>query len=289
MLSVIIPTYNEEKTLNFIVEDLKRVLTSLNEKHEIIVVNDGSEDNTPKIISRIKGIKGINNPYNLGYGASIKRGIKKSLGEWILIIDADGTYPGNKIGKMLAERKNYDMVVGARTGKNVRIPFFRRPAKFIISKLANFLVGRKIPDLNSGLRIFKREIAERFFHLFPDGFSFTTTITLACFTNEYFVKYVPINYLRRKGKSSISPIKDFIGFNMLIVRIITYFKPLKMFSLISFSILLLAVAAYIYSFFILGKLMDITVIVLLLASLQIFLFGMLADLIVRKKEQDLSK
>jgi len=278
MLSIIIPCYNEEKVLKQVILEIQNLIQ---EEYELIAVNDGSKDKTLEILQTIEGIKVINHPYNLGYGASLKTGIKNSKGSHILIIDADGTYPVKSIPELLKLYKDYDMVIGSRTGKNVQIPFFRKPAKFILSRLANYLTGRKIPDLNSGLRIFTRELAERFFHLFPSKFSFTTTITLAALTNDYTVKYIPIDYYKRTGASSIKA-NDFIGFTTLIIKVVTFFNPLKIFSLVSVFLFLIAFAIFLYSFIFLNRVMDITVIVILLAALQIFLFGIIAELIVKE-------
>jgi len=284
-LSIIIPAYNEQKTVGSVVDDVKLILNKIKENYEIIVINDGSKDRTKEILEKIKGIKIINNPYNLGYGASIKKGIKESEGDFLLIIDADGTYPVDAIPRLLEYSKSYDMVVGARVGERVDIPFLRKPAKWFISKLANFLSGKNIPDLNSGLRVFKREVAEEFFHLFPSKFSFTTTLTLACLTNDYTVKYVPINYYRRKGSSTVHPINDFISFITLILRLATYFNPFKIFFLISASLLFFATVIFLYSLLFLERVMDITVIIILMASLQIFLFGLLAELMIKRVER----
>ncbi len=282
-LSVIIPVYNEERAIASTIAQIKDTLKG--KDIEIIAVNDGSTDNTANILSRISGIKQINHAYNLGYGASLKTGIKNASADRILIIDADGTYPVKDIPKLLKYSKDYDMVVGARTGSHVKIPFFRKPAKLFLNQLANFLSGTKIPDINSGLRVFKKEIALRFFHLFPSKFSFTITITLACLTNDYTVKYIPINYFKRAGKSTIHPIKDFIGFTTLIFRMMTLFKPMKMFSLLSMLMLLTAVAVFVYSTFVLGKFMDVTTIVIALSALQIFIFGLLAEMVVKERSK----
>jgi len=283
-ISVVVPVYNEEKVVEATINEIKKVLTKSALIYEIIAVNDGSKDKSGQILDKIKGIKVIHNPYNLGYGASIKNGIKLSQYEWILIIDSDGTYPINQINNLIKNMGNYDMVVGARTGEKVSVPLLRRPAKFILTRLANFLSGKPVPDINSGLRIFKKEIALKYFNLFPSGFSFTITITLACLTNDYPVKYIPINYYKRKGKSTIHPLGDFIGFINTIVRVSTYFNPLKIFSLVSFFLFFVAIAVYIYAYLILNKLMDITVVILVLASLQIFLLGLIADILVKKSK-----
>ncbi len=283
-ISVVIPVYNEQRAVSSTINTIKEVMSKSGQRYEIIAVNDGSKDRSRLILEKIRGIKVINHPYNLGYGASLKTGIRAAKGTHILITDADGTYPIRDIPALLKHMNHFDMVVGARTGKLVKIPLLRKPAKAFLNMMANFLTNKRIPDLNSGFRIFKKEIAEKFFNLFPAGFSFTTTITLACLTNGYTVKYIPINYYRRQGKSTIHPFNDFVGFIALMMRVTTYFKPFKFFFTISAALFILSVIIYFYSVLALHRLMDVTVIIVFLASLQIFLFGLIADLIVKGRK-----
>jgi hypothetical protein len=175
------------------------------------------------------------------------------------------------------------MVVGARTGSNVNIPLLRKPAKWIISKFANYICEENIPDLNSGLRIFKKEIALRFFPLFPERFSFTTTITMASITNNYRVKFIPIDYMKRNkdSKSSIKPLRDFVGFMSLILRMSIYFKPLKIFVPIGGVLFAAGLIKGFVDFFRLDYFGSGNVMVVL-AGLQILFLGLLADLIIRR-------
>src|SRR3989344_9081642 len=136
-VSIVIPAYNEQDSIVKTIQEVKEILSKSKNKYEIIIVNDGSKDNTSDILRSIKNIIVINHPYNKGYGASIKTGIKNSKYDWILITDSDGTYPGDAIPSLLKYLPEYDMVVGARTGNEVNIPLFRKPAKFIIGKVAN--------------------------------------------------------------------------------------------------------------------------------------------------------
>ncbi len=281
-VSVIIPVYNEEEVITKTISAVKKVmnLSSIKE-FEIIVVNDGSKDKSPQIISQIPNIIKINHPINKGYGASIKSGIRVSKFEWILILDADGTYPIADIPKLINETQGYDMVVGARTGKNVFIPVMRRPAKYILKKMTRIMTGMDIPDLNSGLRIFKKSLAEKFWTMFPDGFSFTTTITLASLTNGYSVKFIPINYFKRTGKSSINPIKDFIKFNILIFKMVIYFSPLKFFTPLSIFILILGILRGWRDYLVVNHLGELSLALVFVAA-QLFFFGLLADLISKR-------
>jgi len=282
-LSIIVPVFNEENNISNTFNRLKKELSEQKIRYEIIAVDDGSTDNTEKELRKIKGIDVIKKPYNIGYSSAIKTGIKKSKYDYIMIIDADGTYPIEELSNLLKHVNDYDMVVGARTGKKVYIPFYRKIAKWIIGKLANFLSNQKIPDINSGMRIFRKDVAMEFYNLYPSRFSFTITITLSLLINDYSVKFVPISYAKRKGKSTIHPIKDFLGFLMIIMRVITLFNPIKIFTTISLSLVLIAILIFLYSFFILNNIMDITVIVILLSAVQIFLFGLLAYSISKKR------
>lgn len=285
-LSVVIPAYNEEKSIRQTIDQINRILTQEALDYEIIIVDDGSEDRTKEFIKDFKDVILIEHEINKGYGASLKDGIKKAKFGWICIIDADGTYPVEDISKLLSYVPQHDMVTGARTGKFVKIPFLRKPAKWFLNQLANYLTKTKIPDLNSGLRIFRKEIIERFVNLFPDGFSFTTTLTIACLTNNYKVKFIPINYYKREGKSSISAIRDFTGFVQLIIRLVLYFKPLNFFIPMSLFFILLSFIWAMKDLFIFCSLgacqIGIFSVMLFISGLQIGFLGLLADLIIKR-------
>jgi len=282
-ISIIIPVYNEEESILSTVEKIKETMDNTNFNYEIITINDGSKDKSGKILDEIENIRVIHHPYNIGYGASLKTGINEAKNELIVMTDADGTYPIEDIPKLLSFSDKYDLVTGKRVGKGAKVPLIRKPAKLVLSTLANFLSGQKIPDLNCGMRVIKKSNVLKYFNILPQRFSFTITHLLACLTNGHTVKFVKINYHKRKGKSSIHPIKDFIKFNTIIIRVISYFKPFKIFSLVSIFLFIAAILVFLYSFFVLNKIMDVTIIVILLASLQVFLFGLIADLIVKKR------
>jgi glycosyltransferase involved in cell wall biosynthesis len=280
MISVVIPAHNEEKAVGTVLDELIDALEG--QKYEIIVVDDGSTDNTAKIVQQKESVKLIQHPINKGYGAALKTGIKNATSDLIMIIDGDGTYPVKAIPALLEEVDEYDMVVGARTGKEVKIQLYRRPAKWFLSKLANYLVGTKIPDLNSGMRIFKKEAATEFFNILPSTFSFTTTITLAYLSNDYNVKYIPIDYHERTGKSKIKPFRDGFNFIMLIVRTITYFNPLKVFLPISIVLFVFGFILLLYQGLVQRNVADLPA-MLILAAFQIGFLGLLADLVVRRR------
>jgi glycosyltransferase involved in cell wall biosynthesis len=226
-LSVLIPARNEEESLASTVAAIEQH-RALFKSMEIIVINDGSNDRTGEI-ARTLPVRLIEHEITQGYGASLKDGLRVATGELVLIADADATYPLEEIPRLAADIGEFDMVVGARTGERVHIPVLRRIGKWIVTQLAEYLSRTKIPDLNSGLRIFRKDIALRFLPMYPDGFSFTTTLTLAMLTNHYRVSFVPINYRKRVGKSSIHPVRDFLNFVILIIRICACFKPLSVF------------------------------------------------------------
>ena len=279
-VSIIIPAYNEEEGIGDVLKQIQEL--DLNEESEIIVVNDGSTDATIEAIKEISNeVKIVSHETNLGYGAALKAGIRRANNDIVVITDADGTYPTEEIPRLVEIIKNYDMVVGARTGENVNIPIIRRPAKWVLNKLANYLTGRKIPDINSGLRVMRKEIVESFVPLLPDGFSFTMTITLAMLTNGARVKYVPINYNRRSGKSKIRPIQDTFNFFQLIVRTVLYFDPLKIFLPVGFFFIGVSFLLILYRFFI-ARAFGVTATVLFVCGIQVLAIGMIADLIDKR-------
>jgi glycosyltransferase involved in cell wall biosynthesis len=280
MVTIIIPAYNEEKGIAAVLDNV----TSLGGTFEIIIVDDGSSDSTADIVKNYSHVRFIRHEHNMGYGAALKTGIQSASTDTVVIMDADGTYPHESIPDLIKTMHDgkYAMVVGARTGKNVKIPLIRKPAKWFINKLANYLSGMKIPDLNSGLRIMKKTIIERFLHFLPSGFSFTTTITLAMLVNSFPVKYVPITYAKREGKSKIRPIRDTLNFIQLIIRTVLYFNPLKVFVPLSISLVILAVLVLAGSWFYLGKAMDVTFGVIVMTSVMVLAIGMLADLIDKR-------
>jgi len=225
-------------------------------------------------------VKVVRHQMNYGYGAALKSGLLHSQYPIVVITDADGTYPIERIPDLIRQMHHHDMVVGARIGQKVSVPLIRRPAKWIIGSLASYLAGQPIPDLNSGLRAMRRSVVMRFLSLLPDGFSFTSTITLAMITNKYRVRYEPIDYHQRHGRSKIRPIYDTINFVQLIIRVVAYFHPLKVFVPLSLILLVGCVIAFIYRL-IVGEGMAIVITLLFVSAIQLLGVGLLADLIAR--------
>jgi glycosyltransferase involved in cell wall biosynthesis len=188
-VSIIVPAYNEEEGISATLADIRLAMGRRPMEHEIIVVDDGSTDGTVDAAQRQEGVRLIQHHTNRGYGAAIKTGIRQARYDWIAIIDADGTYPPEALPGLLDEIDQCDMVVGARPSGD--IPAARRPAKWLLARLAEYLAETQIPDLNSGLRVFRKDVALSYFNILPSAFSFTITITIAFLSDHYLVKFVP--------------------------------------------------------------------------------------------------
>ena len=282
--SLVVPCYNEEDGIRATLAQLEHDLMGA-PPHEIIVVDDGSTDDTATQLTAaaadLPNVVTVAHAYNQGYGAALKTGIRRAHGGVIVITDADGTYPNDRIGDLLRALADCDMAVGARILKDeVTYPLIRRIPKLFLVRYAQWLARQPIPDLNSGLRAFRKEVAERYFHILPDGFSFTTTITVSLLCDRYRVAWVPIGYKARIGRSKIKPIRDTLRFVQLITRTGMYFAPLR---LLSLPILLLSLAFLVSLGWDIwqGNLGDKTVL-LLVFVLNLLLLGLLADLVVRR-------
>jgi glycosyltransferase involved in cell wall biosynthesis len=272
--SIIIPVYNEQEVIVNVLTNLKQYCNeNFSNQYEIIAIDDGSTDQTADILKNLDGIKVISHPYNKGYGASVKSGVSASTFDWILVFDSDGQHRQQDIKALAEASENFDMVVGARQG--YQGPLIRQPGKKILHAIAEYLVERNIPDLNSGLRLIKKKFFLKYAHLLPDGFSWTTTITLAFFKEGLNVNYVPIEINKRQGgKSQVKP-SDALKLFMLILRIIMLFSPLRIF---------LPASGFLFIFSLIFGLIDIIdlnvtdiTIVLWVSTILIFFFGLLAD------------
>lgn len=284
-ITVIVPCFNEESMATATVRRIAQTLSGAERPFEVIIVDDGSTDATATKLESLSdepALKVLHNPRNRGYGYSIKRAVALARYELIAITDADGTYPNERITELVDLMADADMVVGARTGDTVYVPLPRRPAKWALRRLAAYLTETEIPDLNSGLRVMKKSLIRRFLSILPDGFSFTTTITLALLTHGFTVRYVSIDYARRVGRSSIRPIRDTLNFFSLIVRTVMYFKPLKIFAPASAAVFAVAILVALISKLVFGQVADITAVTLASASIQLLAIGLLADLIDKR-------
>lgn len=281
-LSIIIPAYNEEKAIKKTIEDLKEELKNLDLEYEIIVVNDASTDKTKGVLENIKGIKLINHHHNRGYGAALKTGIKEAKSDNLLFFDADGQHKTEHIPELIKHIDDFDMVAGARIG--YKGPLIRQPGKKLLQWLANYLSKQKIPDINCGFRIVKKEPILKFTHLLCDGLSFSTTAILLFLTEGLSVKYVPITINKRQGgKSTVRP-KHALDTLIVILRTILLSSPLRVFLPVSMILFLGAVGFGIYDIFFRHNITDATLL-FFISSLLIFFFGLIADQIsaIRKE------
>ncbi len=278
--SFVIPCFDEhpevlDDTINKLIATLDGVdgIT-----YEIIVVDDGSKkfsyDDPP-----FENVYLIRHPDNIGYGASLMTGISHACYGWIGIVDADGTYPVEYFTELLKHTDSHDMVVGKRNWGDIQ--FLRRLPKLILTKVASFIADYNIPDLNSGMRLFKKDIVRKYTRIFPQRFSFTTTITMICITNFYDVKFIDIPYHKRIGSSSIHPIRDTAKFFSLTFRLALYFKPLRFFIPLSFFTFVLAVLRGARDVWIASSFGGLTL-VLFFMAFQIFFFGLIAEIINKK-------
>ncbi|MDO8127075.1 MAG: glycosyltransferase family 2 protein [Candidatus Brocadiales bacterium] len=283
-LSVILPVYNEGNSIIPVLRDIESVLKTIPLEHELIVVNDGSTDSTAVQLHdcSLSGLSVFKHERNEGYGAALKTGLTHARYENVVIVDADGSYPVELIPKLVAEINDSDMVVGARIGKNVKMSFLRRLAKGMLTSLARYLSGKDIPDLNSGLRAMRKEAVIRQLDILPDGFSFTSTITIAMLASGNRIKYIPIDYYERVGKSKIRPFRDTINFMQLIIRTATYFSPLRVFVPISLFFFFLSIIAVLHRIVFRGGL-GVTAVILFVTAIQLLSIGILADVVLKKK------
>ncbi|MBN2444157.1 MAG: glycosyltransferase family 2 protein [Spirochaetales bacterium] len=294
-VSIIIPAYNEEASIYEEITKINDVMNKAGIIYEIIVVDDSSRDKSAQRAQEA-GARVFHHLNNRGYGASLKTGIYEARYENIVITDADGTYPSDRIPEMLKLLENSDMVVGQRTGKNAKIPLVRKPAKWFLRKLAQFVTGKKVPDLNSGLRAFRKRFVNLYSTLLSDRFSFTTTLTVACLSDDYKVTYLPIDYYKRAGKSKIVP-WDFFNFIVLVLRLSMFFNPHKVFVPIFNLCLVLGLTKFgldvaigmrkaqtVLEFFS-QPVISGTTLILLLGGLIILLIGMMSDALSRRIAQ----
>ena len=288
--SIIIPCYNEKNAIRDTIDCIQAVIrkSEINDV-EIIAVNDGSSDGSEHVLNSLAEDDQTNNLFvvhhkrNQGYGAALKTGIRRSQSDYICITDADGTYPNERIPELINQitSKDLDMVVGARIGPNVDYSKIRSIPKMILVPWVSFLCGTEVPDMNSGLRIFRRDRSLDFLKLLPDGFSFTTTITICLLRNRYAVEFTPISYAKRIGKSHIKPIRDTLRFTQLILRTGMYFAPMRLLSPLIATLAALFTISGIYDLTVLNNLTDKTVL-LGFASLNIVMFALLADMIDKR-------
>ena len=284
-LTVLLPAYNEERAIEHVLHEIVDALDDLPTRFEILVVDDASTDRTAVYAERFAAgcarcdVRVVRRPENGGAGAARKTGVRMARGEVVVMLDADGSYPAVAIRDLLPHFPQYDQVNGARTSEQGTLPWLRAPAKWFIRKLACYLTGRDIPDLNTGLKAFKRDAMLPWLWCVPDGFSCVTTMTLAFLTNGHPVKYVPTAYRRRIGRSKFHPLKDTLAYLNTVVRITSYFRPLRVFLPAAFATFALGGVKSAWSWRTTGTMQESDV-VLLIAGFLTAMFGLLAEIVV---------
>lgn len=271
-LTVIIPAYNEAQAIRPVLETLVKACADI--VHEVIVIDDGSQDETGTIASNIAGVKVLRHKHNRGYGASLKTGIRAAKTDWVLTMDSDGQHRPEDVLNLYAAAEHYDMVVGQRT-ELLHSPLWRMPGKWLLMLIANYITRQRIPDLNSGMRLIRRKTVMRYMHLCPSGFSFSTTITVALLSRSYAVEFVPITLQKRIGKSTVT-ISTGLQTLILMIRIAALFDPLRVF--LPFSILAISVGlGWGVPFALLGRGVSVGAMLAIVTGVLIFVLGVLCD------------
>lgn len=286
-MSIVIPALNEEEAVGKVVKNIHRVMRATRIKYEVIVIDDGSDDKTGNS-AQSAGARVISHPENLGYGASLKRGITEARYDIIGITDGDGSYPADVFPLMYSFMDRYDMVVGAREGRAFRGTLIKFLARRIFTFLCEFATGRSIPDINSGLRVFRKELALEHFPRLSLGFSFTTTITLAFFLTGKFIKYVPIDYSVREGRSKVRHFRDTLRAAQIIVETILLYNPVKIFILVFFFLVFASVLCAVAGVVFMNPYLAVIAAVGIMSSLVILSMGFLSS-VIRGALQSLGK
>lgn len=284
-ISIVIPVYNEEAAIAQVLQDTIDTMERAALAYELLVVDDGSTDRTREVVRGFDTVQLIEHPYNRGVGAARTTGTRAAQGDIVAMTDGDGTYPVQDIPRLVAELAKYDMVIGARIKEAGTVKLLRSAAKNSIRLLASYLTGTKIPDLNSGLRAFRRDLALKYTYILPSGHSWVSTITLAFLCNGHTVGYVPIDYYRRTGRSTFHPIKDTYNYLVTVLRTTTYFNPLKIFLPLSIFLVTSGVLKTAYDLIFQHRIKDSDVTIIVIGCL-VGVLGLLADLIVLQNRKD---
>jgi glycosyltransferase involved in cell wall biosynthesis len=284
-VSIVIPAYEEEQAIGEVIDAVKAVMNQAAAyRYEILVVDDGSQDKTA-VIARSRNVRVHQHRHNLGSGACRKTGILQARGDIIVMLDGDGTYPAAAIPELLALFPAYDQVIGARQSEKGTHRWLRTLAKESIRKMASYLIDTPIPDLNSGLRAFKRGVMQRYLYLLPDGFSCVSTMSLAFLANKHPVAYVSIPYFERIGKSKFHPVKDTYRYILTVIRVVTYFNPLQVFMPLSLVLIGFGLVKALLDLLMTATIQESDIIAIL-AGVVVAAVGILADLIVLQGKKD---
>ncbi|HZU72779.1 MAG TPA: glycosyltransferase family 2 protein [Acidimicrobiales bacterium] len=280
-VSVVLPVHNEAGHIATEVTRIRSALAASPYTYEVIVVDDGSTDGSAAEIGRIEGVRVIRFPTNRGAGSSRKAGTRAARGRVVAWTDVDMSYPNEQIPNLVKELDSgWDQVVGARTSEQGTQKAARVPAKWVLARLASYLTSTRIPDLNSGLRVFRRSVALQFLYLLPAGFSCVSTITLAFLANGYSVHYVPVDYFPRAGRSKFHWWADTRRYLLQIVRMVLLYNPLRVFMPIGLVLLGAAVGKLAYDLVAHSFHVAADTLVLFGGGVAVVLLGLIADLLV---------
>ncbi|WP_347463932.1 glycosyltransferase family 2 protein [Acinetobacter thermotolerans] len=270
-ISIVLPAKNESAAIGQTLAQIQQLQLA----HEIIVVNDGSTDQT-KQAAESAGAKVVTHPYSKGNGAAIKTGARTATGDIIVFMDADGQHDPQDIPRLIEKiEQGYDLVVGARQ-KGSQASIGRGIANALYNNLATYMTEQKVEDLTSGFRAVRADKFREFLYLLPNGFSYPTTSTMAFFRAGYSVTYVPIHAAKRIGKSHIQPLKDGVRFFLIIFKIATLFSPLKMFLPIAILLFMIGTGWYGYTLWDAGRFTNMSAL-LYTGSIMIFLMGLISE------------
>ena len=280
-VSVVLPVYNEKGHLRDEIDRIRAALDASPYSYEIIVVDDGSNDGSEIELAAIPDIRLIRHPVNRGSGSARRTGTTAAIGRVVVWTDADMTYPNDEIPALVKSMEGYDQVVGARRTEEGTVKFFRVPAKWFIRSLASYLVQVRIPDLNSGLRAFRRDVGMQYVHQLPPGFSCVTTLTMSFLGNGYSIRYVPIDYAPRAGHSKFHWWKDTKRYLLQVIRMVLSYSPLRVFLPLGFALLAVGFAKLAFDWTVRDFSLAANTMLLFFAALQTITIGLLADLVVR--------
>lgn len=286
--SIVLPVFNESGHLEKEIFRIRESMNASDYTYEIIVVDDGSTDGSAELLEDIDDIRLLRFTTNRGSGSARKYGTLAARGRVVIWTDVDMTYPNDQMPELLDNLAGYDQVVGARRTEEGTVKFLRKPAKWFIRRLASYLTGVKIPDLNSGFRAMRRDVALQFLYLLPVGFSCVTTITMAFLSNGYAVKYYDIDYFPREGSSKFHWWKDTRRYLLQVVRMVLSYQPLKVLMPPAVVLGVIGFAKLVYDLFDKNGRIGSNTIVILGAAMSLAILAMLADLLVHlnKKRHD---
>jgi glycosyltransferase involved in cell wall biosynthesis len=272
--SIIVPAYNEAGGIEAAIQGIQDMMEKSDRSYELIVVDDGSTDGTADLAEKTGAVV-YRHRRNKGYGAALKTGVLEARGEYVVFFDADNQFDPMDIERVMDRARGIEAAFGSRTSKSYA-PFSRKGGKKLLGLLANYLARMRIPDLNCGLRAIKRDVLLEYLHLLPNGFSASTTTTLIILREGYEVDFVPITVKKRVGKSTVRPLRDGMDTVLLVLRLTTLLDPFRVFGPASIFLFLFGVA-WGLRYLLMGRGLSMASLFLLVSSVMVFFFGLLAD------------